>query len=131
MVAVGRRLEAKAKKLKRSNARDRVGFCHTRGNPEPVVRGPYRGWDEYAMECALSELAECADHKNAHLHLNIAKTAEKWGIPRKTLARYFHTPGYFDFQIDNRRILTNEEEEEIVQCILDQHAAGMALTDMK
>jgi len=76
----------------------------------------------------FSELAECADHKNAHLHLNIAKTAEKLGIPRKTLARYFHTPGYFDSQIDNRRILTNEEEEEIVQCILDQHVAGMALT---
>jgi hypothetical protein len=59
--------------------------------------------------------------------LNIAKTAENWGIPIKTLARYFHTPGYFDSQ-DGRRIITGEEEKEVVQCILTQHAAGMALT---
>jgi len=55
----------------------------TRRNHAPVVRGACREWDDHAMQCALSELAECAYCNNAHLSLNIAKTAEKWGIPRK------------------------------------------------
>ena len=46
----------------------------TRRNPAPVVRGAYRGWDDHTMEFALSELAECADSKNAQLCLNITKT---------------------------------------------------------
>ena len=99
----------------------------TRRNHAPVVRGAYREWDDHAMERARSELTKCADSKDAHLCLNVTKTAEKWGIPRKTLARYFHTPDYFESQ-DSRRIITNKEGEEVVQCILTQHAAGMTLT---
>jgi hypothetical protein len=114
-----------------SKAKTQSRRRYTRGNPAPVVRGAYREWDEHAMECALSELAEKADCKNAHLIMNISKTAEKWGIPRKTLARYFYTPGYFESQTETRRILTDDEEEEVVQCILSQHAAGMALTHIQ
>ena len=66
---------------------------YTRSNLAPVVRGAYREWDEHAMECALSQLAEKENCKNAHLIMDISMTAKKWGIPRKILARYFYTPG--------------------------------------
>ena len=49
----------------------------TRRNLAPVVRGAYREWDDHAMECALSEIVECVDCKNAHLCLNVTKVAKK------------------------------------------------------
>eukprot|EP00873_Tetraselmis_striata_P016270 jgi/Tetstr1/436534/TSEL_025359.t1 len=83
------------------------------------------------MEGALTELAEAASTKNPHMEFNLKKTAHKWNIPRKTLERYFHKPGYFDAVKSasgkGRGILTRDEEEEIVQLVLAQHAAGMAL----
>jgi hypothetical protein len=127
MVTVGRRLVKGKKKATRTKVKAIAVRRSTRSNPTPVVRGAYREWDDHAMECALSELAECADYKNAHLNVNITKTAETWGIPRKTLARYFYNPGCLDNH-EGRRILSDDDEKEIVQCILTQHAAGMALT---
>jgi hypothetical protein len=128
MVAAARHHAAKSKKLRMLKARNNLKMCVTRRNHAPVVRGAYREYDDHAMACALSELAEYADCKNAHLCLNIKKIAKKGGIPRKTLARYFHTPtNYFDSH-DNHRIITDEEEEEVVQCILTQHVASMGLT---
>jgi len=68
LVTFARRFAAKAKKS--ATAKARVT------NPKSVERGAYREWDDYAMECALSELAECADHKNDHLKFNMKKTSE-------------------------------------------------------
>jgi hypothetical protein len=127
MVAAARRQAAKYKKLRMIKARNKVKMRVTHRNHAPVVRVAYREWDDHAMECALSELAECTECKNAHLYLNITKTTEEGGIPRKNLARYLHTPDYFDSQ-DSRHIITDDDEEDVVQYIITQHAASMALT---
>lgn len=133
LMAAGKKVAAVGEKRKKKQAvaRAKKSFAKTLRKPkQPSIRGPYNQWDEYAMEEALTELAECADAKNSELEFNVKRTAEKYQLPRKTLARYFYKPGYFDSRkeaANNKRILTSEEEDDVVECILNQHSSGMAL----
>eukprot|EP00873_Tetraselmis_striata_P023353 jgi/Tetstr1/443617/TSEL_031616.t1 len=133
LVAVGRKKHARARTQSRAHAKaaSRVSFAKGRRKQPDHGRGSYNLWSEEDMEGALTELAEAASTKNPHMEFNLKKTAHKWNIPRKTLERYFHEPGYFDAVKSasgkGRGILTRDEEEEIVQLVLAQHAAGMAL----
>jgi len=53
------------------------------------------------------------------------------GDSSKTLARYFYNPHYFVSLTGTRRILADDDEEEVVRCILSQHVACMALTHIQ
>eukprot|EP00873_Tetraselmis_striata_P041716 jgi/Tetstr1/461980/TSEL_007053.t1 len=133
LVAVGRKKHARARTHSRAHAKaaSRVSFAKGRRKQPGHGPGSYNLWSEEDMEGALTELAEAASTKNPHMEFNLKKTAHKWNIPRKTQERYFHKPGYFDAVKSaagkGRGILTRDEEEEIVQLALAQHAAGMAL----
>eukprot|EP00873_Tetraselmis_striata_P036245 jgi/Tetstr1/456509/TSEL_043231.t1 len=130
LVAVGRKKHARARTQSRAHAKaaSKVSFVKGRRKRPDYGRGSYNLWSE---EGALNELAQAASTKDPHLEFNLKKTAHKWNISRKTLERYFHKPGYFDAVTSasgkGRGILTRDEEEEIVQLVLAQHAAGMAL----
>ena len=92
------------------------------------VRGPYKQWDHHCMECALAELEAAANVKNSDKEFNLNATAKKWGVPRKTLERYFQSPGMIsDSRAGAKPLLTPHEEKEIIDTILRQHATGMSL----
>eukprot|EP00873_Tetraselmis_striata_P000195 jgi/Tetstr1/420459/TSEL_011572.t1 len=93
----------------------------------PHIRGRYRTWDDHCMECAMAELTAAADFKNGKT-FNLRATAKKWGIPEATLRGYFHSESGMRCSNAGRApVLSRQEEEEVVQRILQQHANGLSL----
>eukprot|EP00873_Tetraselmis_striata_P008533 jgi/Tetstr1/428797/TSEL_018784.t1 len=93
----------------------------------PHIRGRYRTWDDHCMECAMVELTAAADFKNGKT-FNLRATAKKWGIPEATLRGYFHSESGMRCSNAGRApVLSRQEEEEVVQRIMQQHANGLSL----
>ena len=68
VVATGHSTQKRARKHARARAGAKAKSTFAQGRRKPSraanVRGPYKQWDDHAMECALTELAECVDFKN-------------------------------------------------------------------
>eukprot|EP00873_Tetraselmis_striata_P027975 jgi/Tetstr1/448239/TSEL_035527.t1 len=75
----------------------------------------------------MAELTAAADFKNGKT-FNLRATAKKWGIPEATLRGYFHSESGMRCSNAGRApVLSRQEEEEVVQRILQQHANGLSL----
>ena len=87
-------------------------------------------WCPKAMKACLAELSEAAHFKSG-LPFKMRATCEKWGVPRSTVKRYFEAskqPGAVTTAPPGRpRLLTSEEEEQVVDTILRHHKNGCAL----